>query len=72
LYSTASTALAKSAAGTAGRFVGQEIDFVAAYNYNKRTQLAGGFGHLFPGTFLNRTTPGNGYTYPYLAMTYGF
>jgi hypothetical protein len=72
LYNAASTAIAKSASGTAGRWVGQELDFVAAYNYNKRTQLAGGIGHLFPGTFLNNTTPGNGYTYPYLAMTYGF
>ncbi len=72
LYNPASTALAKSAAGTAGRFVGQELDFVGSYSYNKRTMFAGGFGHLFPGTFLNKTTPGNGYTYPYLGMTYAF
>ena len=72
LYNTASVALAKSAAGTAGKFVGQELDATAAYNYDKRTIVGAGFGHLFPGTFLNKTTPGVGYSYPYLYMMYGF
>jgi hypothetical protein len=72
LYSTASTAIAKSAAGTAGKWVGQELDFVAAYSYDKRTLLSAGVGHLFPGTFLNNTGHGNGYTYPYAQITYGF
>ncbi len=72
LYSGASAALARSAAGTAGRWVGQELDFVAAYNYNKRTAFSAGFGHLFPGTFLKNTTPAVGYNYPYVAITYAF
>lgn len=72
LYSSASTALAKSTAGTAGRWVGQELDFIAAYNYNKRTLFSAGFGHLFAGTFLNNTTPGVGYNYPYASITYAF
>jgi hypothetical protein len=72
LYNGPGTAVAKSAAGTAGRFVGQEIDFIAAYNFNKRTSVGAGLGHLFAGTFLNNTTPGNGYTYPYLQLTYAF
>lgn len=72
LYNGPGTAVAKSAAGTAGRFVGQELDFIAAYNFNKRTSVGAGLGHLFAGTFLNNTTPGNGYTYPYLQLTYAF
>lgn len=72
LYSAASVALAKSPTGTAGRWVGQEIDFVGNYNYSKRTLFSAGFGHLFPGTFLNKTTPGVGYSYPYASLTYGF
>jgi hypothetical protein len=72
LYSAASTALAKSAAGTAGKWVGQELDFTGSYSVNKRTVLSGGFGHLFPGTFLRNTTPHVGYTYPYVQVVYGF
>jgi hypothetical protein len=71
-YGGTGVAVAKSPTGVAGRHVGQEIAFVAAYNYNKRTAVSAGLGHFFAGTFLNTTTPGNGYTYPYVQVTYGF
>lgn len=71
-YNGAGVAVAKSAAGTAGRSVGEEIAFVAAYTYNKHTSVSAGLGHFFTGTFLKNTTPGNGYTYPYLQFIYGF
>ena len=35
-------------------------------------QLGAGFAHLFPGRFLQSTTAGVGYNYPYLMMTYAF
>ncbi len=72
LYNAASIAVAKSPGGTAGRYVGQELDFTASYKFNPRTAFSGGFGHLFPGKFLNALTPGLGYSYPYAAMTYTF
>ena len=31
-----------------------------------------GIGHIIPGEFLRKTTPGNGYTYPYLMFTWKF
>lgn len=71
-YSGPGVAVAKSAAGTAGRYVGDELAFIAAYTYNKHTVVSAGLGHFFTGTFLNNTTPGHGYTYPYLQLTYGF
>lgn len=72
LYSAAGTALARSASGTASSYVGNELDFVMSHQFAKRTLFLGGIGHLFPGTFLKRTTPGVGFTYPYLSMNYLF
>ena len=72
LYSAASTVIARNTAGTAGRFVGQELDSVLAYNFSKYLQVGGGFGHIFPGTFLNHTTPGESYNFPYASTTLVF
>ena len=58
--------------GSAGRWVGQEMDLTATYAITPVTQLGTGFGHLFPGTFLQRATPGHGYSYPYLQITTKF
>jgi hypothetical protein len=58
--------------GSAGRWVGQELDLTATYAVSRFTQLGAGFGHLFPGTFLKRATPGHGYSYPYLQITTKF
>ena len=72
LYSAASTVVARNTAGTAGRFIGQELDSVLAYNFSKYLQVGGGFGHIFPGTFLNNTTPGESYNFPYASTTLVF
>jgi hypothetical protein len=72
LYSAAGAALARSAAGTAGTYVGQEVEAVTAFKFNSRAVLSGGFGHLFPGSFLKNTTPGVSYNYPYIMMVYDF
>jgi hypothetical protein len=72
LYNSASIVVAKSPVGHAGVFVGQELDFVSTIKYKQGPVLFGGFGHLFPGTFLKATTPGRGYNYPYLSVLYSF
>jgi hypothetical protein len=69
LYNSAGVAIARKADGSAGRFVGTELDGFAAYSYSKQLLIGGGFAHLFPGTFLNRTTSGKGYSFPYLMLT---
>jgi hypothetical protein len=66
LYNTASAVVARSANGSAGRWVGQEIDFLTLYQPFKTTQIGAGLAHIFPGTFLKLTTPGRGYTAPYV------
>lgn len=72
LYNTASVALARRLDGSAGRFVGQEIDATAAYTLSKQVQIGGGVSHLFPGAFLRNTTPHHGYTSPYVMLGYAF
>ena len=69
LYNSAGTALARSPGGTAGRFVGTELDGSATYVYSKQLKIGAGLGHLFAGSFLQSATPGRGYSYPYLALT---
>jgi hypothetical protein len=66
LYNTSNSVVAKSASGSAGRWVGQGLDFVNMVQISKITQLGGGVAHIFPGTFLKIATPGQSYTSPYL------
>ena len=72
LYNAAGNVVARNSAGTAGRFVGQEVDSVLAYTFSKYLQVSGGYGHIFPGTFLNHTTPGESYNFPYVSSTLVF
>jgi hypothetical protein len=72
LYNAASLVVAKSPTGRAGVYVGQELDLVSSFKYKAGPVLSGGFGHLFPGTFLKATTPGSGYSYPYASLLYAF
>jgi hypothetical protein len=72
LYNAGGTRIAYSPDGTAGRFVGREIDFQAVYTHSKQMQLAGGYAHIFPGEFLKRTTPGKQYGFSYVMAGYTF
>lgn len=72
LYNSSGTVVASRTNGTAGRWVGQEFDGTAAYAFSKITQIGGGYGYLLPGTFLQLTTPGHGYHYPYLFVNTAF
>jgi hypothetical protein len=72
LYAATGAVVAKSLAGTAGTHVGQEFDLQGMYKYNKAVQFGLGYGHLAPGQFLRKTTPGHAYNYPFAALTYAF
>ena len=72
LYSASGAVVARSAAGTAGRFVGQELDAQATYTYSPQLQIAGGYARVLPGEFLKNTTPGEAYGLSYLMVTYVF
>ena len=72
LYSGGGGVLARSTAGTAGTYVGQEIDVIASGKVMPNLAFSSGVGYLMPGTFLKNTTPGKPYTYPYAMLTYDF
>jgi len=72
LYSGGGAVLARSTAGTAGTYVGQEIDVFASGKFRPSLGFSTGVGYLMPGTFLKNTTPGKPYTYPYAMLTYDF
>jgi hypothetical protein len=42
------------------------------YSLSKQVQIGGGFAHLFTGEFLNKTTQGKDYNFPYVMFGYGF
>jgi hypothetical protein len=71
LYGGSGKAIARSAAGTAGRHVGQEADLFATYRYKHFLFGAGG-GYFVAGSFVQKTTPGVGPVYLYLFHTYSF
>jgi hypothetical protein len=72
MYNATGAALFRSASGTAGTHVGQEMDVIATWTIVKPLQAGAGFGHIFPGEFLKKTTPGNAYNFPYVMFTYKF
>jgi hypothetical protein len=71
LYGSGGQSLARSADGSAGRHVGQEADLFATYRF-KHFLFGGGYGHVFAGEFLRKTSPGVSPTYLYLFHTYTF
>jgi hypothetical protein len=72
LYTAPGAVLVRPSATSSGRHVGRELDAQVYYTVNKQLRMAGGFGHIFPGQFLNTTTPGKSYNFPYLFVAYAF
>ncbi len=72
LYPTRGSVVAKDPTGKSGTHVGEEADFQVIYKPTLQVQLGAGIGRLFTGQFLNLTTKGKDYTYPYLLVDYAF
>ena len=59
LYNAAGNAIRRSPNGTAGRWVGDEIDFLVNIHLTQRQDFLVGYSHLFAGDFiLNTGGPG--------------
>lgn len=54
------------------KHLGTELDLLADFKQNRHVTYGLGFAHIFTGAFLNQTTRGKDYNYPYLYMTYAF
>lgn len=72
LYAANGNAVVRDATGAAGKYIGTEMDLTATYAATKQMSVAFGYAHLFPGTFLKKTTQGNGYDFPFLMVGYNF
>ncbi|MBS1826893.1 MAG: alginate export family protein [Acidobacteria bacterium] len=71
LYNAQGRAIVRSAAGTAGRWVGQELDLYTNYQVWGMS-LGAGIGQFFPGTFVRNMTPGARSRLLYLSTGYSF
>jgi alginate export protein len=72
LYDASGNAIVPATAGVTSRHVGQEIDAQAIVAASRRLSVAGGFAHIFPGSFLEAATPGHSYSRPYASINVGF
>jgi hypothetical protein len=72
LYGAGGAAFVRDATGASGKYIGTEIDLTATYAATKQMSIAFGYAHLFPGTFLKKTTQGNGYDFPFVMVGYNF
>jgi len=68
LYNSSGTLVARSANGSAGRHVGEELEIYGLYSLSKAISFGAGYGRLFTGAFLNRTTLGHDYNYAYTML----
>jgi len=71
-FYASSGAIAVPARPGASRHIGNELDLVAEYQVNKGLNFGFGYGRMFTGQFLNTTTRGQNYSYPYAYFEYNF
>ncbi len=65
LYATTGAVSVKPKAGNTATAVGTELDWTAIWSPAPVWKIGAGIGHLFPGAFLTRNSPGSSMTFPY-------
>ena len=70
LYSTSGSAIVSDATGKSGTHIGYELDAYTWYELNRHVNVGVGLGHIFGGEFLQKTTKGPNYNYPYFAINF--
>ncbi len=71
-FYASSGAISVPARPGASRHIGNELDLVAEYQFDKGLNFGFGYARLFAGQFLKTTTRGNDYQYPYVYLEYNF
>jgi hypothetical protein len=71
-FYASSGAIAVPARPGASRHIGNELDLIAEYKMNKGLSFGFGYARLFAGQFLQTTTRGHDYQYPFAYMEYNF
>jgi hypothetical protein len=70
LYNTSGVAIVRDATGKSGTHIGHEADVYTWYELNRHVNVGVGLGHIFGGQFLEKTTKGPNYNYPYFAVNF--
>ena len=69
-YNTSGGAIVRDATGKSGTHLGREVDVYTWYELNRHVNVGVGVGHFMGGEFLERTTTGPNYNYPYFAINF--
>jgi hypothetical protein len=72
LYSGTGVAVARNNAGANGSHIGEEWEGSGTYAVTQYLASGIGYGHLFPGEFVEKSTKGSSYNISYLFFTYAF
>lgn len=70
LYNSSGGAVVRDTTGRSGTHVGREYDAYTWYELNRHVNVGVGVGHLQGGEFLQKTTKGPNYNYPYFAINF--
>jgi Alginate export len=70
LYNSSGGAIVRDATGKSGTHIGTEADIYTWYELNRHVNVGVGLGHIFGGQFLEKTTKGPNYNYPYFAINF--
>jgi hypothetical protein len=70
LYNTSGGSIVRDVTGKSGTHIGREFDVYTWYELNRHVNVGVGVGHILPGRFLEATTTGPVYTYPYFAINF--
>ncbi len=70
LYNTSGGTIVRDARGRSGTHIGKEYDVYSWYELNAHLNLGVGIGHLQGGEFLQSTSKGPNYNYPYFALNF--
>jgi hypothetical protein len=72
LYNSGGTLSVAATPRTGGRFIGQELDFVATHDWRKTAELGFGYAHMFSGRFLQSAGRGADFNYPFAYIEWYF
>jgi hypothetical protein len=70
LYNTSGGVIVRDSTGKSGTHIGTEADVYTWYELNRHVNVGMGLGHLFGGEFLEKTSKGPNYNYPYFAINF--
>ena len=72
LYNGRGAAVTRDTAGANGTHIGEEWEGAGTYAVTQYLASGLGYGHLFPGEFVQKSTKGSSYNISYLFFTYSF